>query len=484
MEVAIKGMGALPSPVDVRNYVAACAVNAEEFPNAFELEMPDVKDQGRVGSCVAHALATVVEYFDKKQGDNVGRMSTGYIYGNRSNGYTGRGRHVSVAIRDLCKYGVCAYDAFPENVEVPEAIELVEKRLYNLFPDAYFNRISTYYETRDAASIKAALLTESPVVISMEWFDDIDVDENGMIHTNCVPSGSYHAIVIYGWNEDGWLIQNSWGTDWGVCGRAILPYGVPRREAWGFTDTYSENLRKQKEHELSAKANELSEELLREQIAYENLLESYQKSTLTVTKLTEEMEFVESELRIAETHNKALAEEQADLEEEIKRLRHELQEQMHTTGQSIEALQEIIALKQSELVLVEEERAEMATIIRKLRNEIAGLTDAQIDAEALKDAHAAKTEELELAREELAKAKSAIGNANAALNEMKADMDNANAEIFALIAELEGVRAERAELEKQLIEVKKPYSSAIGKIIAKILNWLMNTFGGDDGTDT
>lgn len=482
--LAIKGMGALPSPVDVRNYVAACAVNAEEFPKAFELEMPEVKDQGRVGSCVAHSLATVVEFFDRKQGDNVGRMSTGYIYGNRSNGYTGIGRHILMAIRDLCKYGVCAYDKFPENVEVPEAIELVKERLYNLFPDAYFNRISTYYEARDAASIKAALLTGSPVVISMEWYDDIEVDADGVIHTNCVPSGSYHALVIYGWNENGWLIQNSWGADWGVGGRAILPYSVPRREAWGFTDTFSENLRKQKEYELAAKANELSEELIREQNAYEKLEGHYESALLKVTVLTNQINALETDLVEVEKYNRTLEIEQNALESEIKNLRHELQEQMHTTGQSIEALKEIIAIKQSELVLIEEEREEMANIIRTLRGEITALTDSQEDADALKEAHDAKAEELEIAKEELAKAKSAINNANDALVSMKTDIDNANADIAALVSELEGVMAEREELERQLVEIKKPYSSWIGKIIAKVLNWLLNTFGGDNGTDT
>ena len=43
-------------------------------------------------------------------------------------------------------------------------------------------------------------------------------------------------MIIYGWNEKGWLIQNSWGTYWGKKGRAILPYDVKIREAWGVTD--------------------------------------------------------------------------------------------------------------------------------------------------------------------------------------------------------------------------------------------------------
>ena len=44
-------------------------------------------------------------------------------------------------------------------------------------------------------------------------------------------------MIIYGWNKDGWLFQNSWGTWWGNKGRAVLPYNHPMQEAWGVTDT-------------------------------------------------------------------------------------------------------------------------------------------------------------------------------------------------------------------------------------------------------
>ena len=44
-------------------------------------------------------------------------------------------------------------------------------------------------------------------------------------------------MVIYGWDERGWKIQNSWGIWWGNRGRAILPYDVEIMESWGIVDT-------------------------------------------------------------------------------------------------------------------------------------------------------------------------------------------------------------------------------------------------------
>ena len=42
-----------------------------------------------------------------------------------------------------------------------------------------------------------------------------------------------HMILILGWNETGFIIQNSWGKDWGNEGCGILPYEYRIDEAWG-----------------------------------------------------------------------------------------------------------------------------------------------------------------------------------------------------------------------------------------------------------
>ena len=43
-------------------------------------------------------------------------------------------------------------------------------------------------------------------------------------------------MVIYGWNEIGWKVQNSWGDSWANNGTIIIPYDVPLHEVWGIRD--------------------------------------------------------------------------------------------------------------------------------------------------------------------------------------------------------------------------------------------------------
>ena len=84
-----KSLGAIFSPPDVRDYRIACAAAPVEFPAEFELPMPEVKNQGQVCSCVAHALATTVEYFSRMQGDDNREIHIREPaqYGTHGNGY-------------------------------------------------------------------------------------------------------------------------------------------------------------------------------------------------------------------------------------------------------------------------------------------------------------------------------------------------------------------------------------------------------------
>ena len=45
-----------------------------------------------------------------------------------------------------------------------------------------------------------------------------------------------HCVFIYGWDERGWLVQNSWGELYGWDGRFVIPYDFKFTEMWGIAD--------------------------------------------------------------------------------------------------------------------------------------------------------------------------------------------------------------------------------------------------------
>ena len=236
-EGEVSMLGAEFSPADVRDYRIEVEKN-EEFPLEFELKMVRVKNQGAISSCVAHAISEVVEYHNNVQNNDTTEMSTGWIYGNRRDQILnmGKGMITRCSLESVRKYGDLPSSLFPYKFEVPKAIEKFEEQYDTLADKAAYSRFTAYYRVKTIDEIKKALMTDGPVVFAIKWFKDITV-ENGVIKSSCkgeITGG--HCMVIYGWDERGWKILNSWGRYWGTNGTAILPYDFPIKEAYGVTD--------------------------------------------------------------------------------------------------------------------------------------------------------------------------------------------------------------------------------------------------------
>lgn len=233
--------GAIFSPKDVRDYKAVCTAVAE-FPEEFELKMVRVKNQGIIGSCVAHALSEVIEYFNSIQNNDYTEMSVGYIYGNRTtSSHKDEGMVTRDALKAIKLYGDVPKEIFPYNIEVPKAIDEFEKVSVTLHEQSYPYRISSYARLLNSNSVKQALMNNGPVVIAMDWYSDMKV-KDGILTTQKKNSAGGHCMVIYGWNKLGWKVLNSWGTRWGDNGTCIIPYNIPIREFWAVSDNIIEGM--------------------------------------------------------------------------------------------------------------------------------------------------------------------------------------------------------------------------------------------------
>ena len=235
--------GAIFSNVDVRDYQAVCTASSVSYPKEFELKTVRVKNQGSTGACVAHAISSIVEYYNFKQNNDKTEMSTGYIYGNRQDSaYKDRGMIVRDALEAVRKYGDVPKSNFPYNVEVPLAINMFENVKDDLYEIGYPHRISQYCRVNNTNAIKSALMAGNPVLIAMDWYKDMKVS-NGILITSFEGYDGGHCMFIYGWNEKGWKVQNSWGLFWGNNGKVVVPYDMKIRECWTITDNVIEGMK-------------------------------------------------------------------------------------------------------------------------------------------------------------------------------------------------------------------------------------------------
>lgn len=247
MRVEERKFNNLISPYDVRDYKFAC-VSEVELPETFDCTANEnvtaaisVKDQGSTGSCVAHACSSVVEFHNKRQKSDNTIFSTEFIYGYRPTGYyVGEGMYLRDALKTLQKVGDVPLNTLRGNHEYAEAMEVVEAKLEKLKDSAYPHRVSTYMRVNSTQDIKQALIKYGPVLVSMPWAANYKL-KNGVYTVEGNATRGNHCVFIYGWDERGWLVHNSWGNGWGQKGKFVVPFDFKWNEAWSITDNIIED---------------------------------------------------------------------------------------------------------------------------------------------------------------------------------------------------------------------------------------------------
>lgn len=223
------------SPKDLRDFRVSSSTKTVQLPEVYRLDYKRIKDQGDVNSCVAHSLSSMFENKWKKD------FSAGFIYGYRPDDYyQGEGMYPREALKTLQKMGDVKEEKFPYNEEMQNIKFKVESKLDTLdVPSLY--RISAYARLYSIDEIKSWLYMKEigvPVAIATEH---LELDENNIIQIPKVYPNYGHEMLIIGWNELGFIVQNSWGENWGDKGIAILPYEYKIQEAWGVTLSTFEN---------------------------------------------------------------------------------------------------------------------------------------------------------------------------------------------------------------------------------------------------
>lgn len=250
---------------DKRDYKMKIA-KAVNLPKEFKLQMPEVKDQGIVNSCVAHSLSTLLEkvYLDKGI-----KFSVGFIYGYRPQGYyQDMGMFPREAMKTLQKIGDVEKKDFDYNREMQEIKRLVNDNFSKLSPLAANFKIKGYSRISTEQEIKECIYNGMPVPASIPVRKDLALNKDYTLkYTNTTVEG-YHMITIYGWNEKGFIFQNSWGESWGNKGSAIIPYGYDIDTAWA----------------ISTEENNIETYQTVPQKIYSNVFEIFEKFRLRLTK--------------------------------------------------------------------------------------------------------------------------------------------------------------------------------------------------------
>ena len=238
------------SSYDVRDYKIE---PYKEFPKEFSVKgLVPVKNQRNKPTCTAHALSSAVEYHYQRQHNDYKEFSTEFIYGMREKDYyIGDGLTIRNGINTLYKYGDVFYEECQGNNDYERAMKNVNNRLGELQELAYSHRISGYFKINTVEELKTALMKYGVVIVSMYTYKGDRLKDDVYTYDIDAKKNGAHCVFIYGWDERGWLVQNSWGKLYGWDGRFVIPFDFKFIEMWGIIDEIVENdIKKPKRNKL------------------------------------------------------------------------------------------------------------------------------------------------------------------------------------------------------------------------------------------
>lgn len=206
------------SPDDPRDWKASAIYKKIALPDVVDYRdrMFPVRDQGSQGSCVAMAGAAMKEWQERIDVMLDEYMSPQFIYNNRED-ITEEGMYVRDLMNILRKKGVCVESFYPYG-----AFKEITKEVY----DNALNFIIENYASIDTITeLKTALYINGPCIIAVPVYNLTERMWKKKMGDYLL---GYHLLCVAGYNEDGFIIRNSWGDDWGQKGYCIFPY-----EDWG-----------------------------------------------------------------------------------------------------------------------------------------------------------------------------------------------------------------------------------------------------------
>lgn len=167
--------------------------------------LKNVKDQGNTSMCVCYSLSYALETIEFMSNPNRKfELDRDKIYSIRS-------------------------DKGAEGMQIKEALEYVKKSGYRVGSEVH--KILDYGTLKSDYAIRRSLFLNGPCIFGLPAYDEGVNLEFWKGHRYC----GGHAVCCVGYNKSGFIIENSWGSSWGLGGKTILPFSEVGKlfEAWG-----------------------------------------------------------------------------------------------------------------------------------------------------------------------------------------------------------------------------------------------------------
>jgi len=212
---------------------------AEPLPATHDLReanawLPEVYNQGHLGSCTANAIAGAFEYNEARAGyrNDEFMPSRLFIYYNerRMEGSvnTDSGAQIRDGIKSINRLGVCDEKMWPYDIS-----KFTQRPSAQCYREARTERALKYRRVeQNLNDMKRALAVENqPIVFGFSVYESFEGD--AVKKTGIMPMPRKgeklmggHAVLCCGYDDEKemFIVRNSWGADWGMDGYFLMPY--------------------------------------------------------------------------------------------------------------------------------------------------------------------------------------------------------------------------------------------------------------------
>ena len=202
-----------------------------------------ILNQGQEGACTGFGLTCVINYLRWLKADMPKKMDSVsprmlYTLARRHDEYEGEnydGSSCRGALKGWFNNGVCLESYWPYEPQSSNPAH------YGFAANATQQTLGVYYrvDTKSITDMQAAIAQHHAIFVSAFTHDGwqalakpAKTARRPLNHVNLSriafdgrPSQSDgHAFALVGFNTHGFIVQNSWGTDWGSGGFAVLSY--------------------------------------------------------------------------------------------------------------------------------------------------------------------------------------------------------------------------------------------------------------------
>ena len=182
--------GCLESKLDGSEYIWKTKFSELPPEYSYITVMPEILDQGNTYKCVCYSLTAYLDWLQGRiEGDNISdNFDIDKLYSIRKR-------------KDL------------DGMSIKEALHyLLHTGLNNV-------KIQGYAKVNSVPLLKSALISNGPCIGGLIIRDS---KRNDFWNGNKNSGG--HAILIIGYNKEGFIIRNSWGKKFGDNGYTVMPY--------------------------------------------------------------------------------------------------------------------------------------------------------------------------------------------------------------------------------------------------------------------